>query len=80
VVTAGQDGLTLQLGPKPRRFRLSHYDGDTFSFATVGENAVGPTGVTFTVGDRDTASKVRVEYLDQNGLSTFTRAEPAARS
>lgn len=74
VVTAGQDGLTLRLGPKPMRFRLTHYDGDTFSFATRGENAVGLTGVTFTVGDRDTAEKVRVEYLDANGLGTFTRA------
>ncbi|MGW3622127.1 serine hydrolase [Streptomyces sp. NPDC000880] len=83
VVTAGQegqDGLTLQLGPKPMRFRLTHYDGDTFSFATTGENAVGLTGVTFTVGDRGPAAKVRVEYLDQDGLGTFTRAEPASRS
>lgn len=83
VVTAGpggRGGLTLQLGPKPMRFRLTHYDGDTFSFATTGENAVGLTGVTFTVGDRDTAAKARVEYLDQNGLGTFTRAEPDSRS
>jgi CubicO group peptidase (beta-lactamase class C family) len=74
VVTAGQDGLTLQLGPKQMRFRLTHYDGDTFSFASTGENAVGVTGVTFTPGDRDIADKVRVEYLDQNGLGTFTRS------
>ncbi|MCP3819830.1 serine hydrolase [Streptomyces sp. A3M-1-3] len=76
VVTAGENGrLTLQLGPKGMRFPLTHYDGDTFSFATKGENAVGLTGVTFTVGGRDTADKVRVEYLDKNGLGTFTRGD-----
>ncbi|MER5733330.1 serine hydrolase [Streptomyces sp. NPDC002138] len=65
---AGQ-GLTLSLGPKPLRFPLTHYDGDTFSFETTGENAVGRTGVTFADGT------VRVEYLDAGPghLGTFTR-------
>ncbi|MFB7174758.1 serine hydrolase [Streptomyces sp. NPDC056254] len=67
-VTAGDDGaLTLSLGPKPLRFPLAHYDGDTFSFETTGENAVGRTGVFFSDGT------LRVEYLDQNHLGTFTR-------
>ncbi|WP_455353987.1 serine hydrolase [Streptomyces sp. SYSU K217416] len=74
VVTADKDGLTLRLGPAPMSFRLTHYDGDTFSFATTGENAVGRTGVTFTPGERGArAEKVRIEYLDQDGLGTFTR-------
>ncbi|MFJ8075574.1 serine hydrolase [Streptomyces sp. NPDC096176] len=73
-VTAAADGrLILQLGPKPQRFPLTHYDGNTFSFTTVGENAVGPTGVTFTVHSAGKASKVRVESLDKTGLGTFTR-------
>ncbi len=68
-VSANPDGsgLTLSLGPKPLRFPLTHYDGDTFSFETAGENAVGRTGVTFTDGT------VRIEYLDENHLGTFTR-------
>ncbi|MFE9634895.1 serine hydrolase [Streptomyces sp. NPDC006463] len=67
-VTADDEGaLTLALGPKPLRFPLAHYDGDTFSFETAGENAVGRTGVTFADGT------VRVEYLDANHLGTFTR-------
>ncbi|MEU6299332.1 serine hydrolase [Streptomyces erythrochromogenes] len=67
-VTAGDDGaLTLALGPKPLRFPLTHYDGDTFSFVTTGENAVGRTGVTFADGT------LRVEYLDADHLGTFTR-------
>ncbi|KOU57930.1 serine hydrolase [Streptomyces virginiae] len=67
-VTADDDGaLTLALGPKPLRFPLAHYDGDTFSFETTGENAVGRTGVTFADGT------LRVEYLDADHLGTFTR-------
>ncbi|MFJ6632214.1 serine hydrolase [Streptomyces sp. NPDC091376] len=73
VVTTDEDGLVLELGPAPKRYRLSHYDGDTFSFATTGENAVGRTGVTFTFGEGKTADRLRVEYLDETGLGTFTR-------
>ncbi|MFE7585975.1 serine hydrolase [Streptomyces gardneri] len=62
-------GLVLRLGPEPQTYRLTHYDGDTFSFPTRGENAVGPTGVTFSPDGKT----VRVEYLDQEGLGTFTR-------
>ncbi|MFD9034417.1 serine hydrolase [Streptomyces sp. NPDC059567] len=69
-VTEGADGrLTLSLGPEPETYPLTHYDGDTFSFATRGENAVGRTGVTFSLDGKS----VRVEYLDTEGLGTFTR-------
>ncbi|MGW8949627.1 serine hydrolase [Streptomyces sp. NPDC055709] len=73
VVTTDKDGLVLELGPAPKRYRLGHYDGDAFSFATTGENAVGPTGVTFTFGEGKSADRLRVEYLDETGLGTFTR-------
>lgn len=67
-VTADDKGaLTLALGPKPLRFPLTHYDGDTFSFVTAGENAVGRTGATFADGT------LRIEYLDAEHLGTFTR-------
>ncbi|MEU7606527.1 serine hydrolase [Streptomyces sp. NPDC040724] len=67
-VTADDAGaLTLSLGPKPQRYPLTHYDGDTFSFETRGENAIGRTGVFFTDGT------FRVEYLDANHLGTFTQ-------
>lgn len=67
-VTADDKGaLTLALGPKPMRFPLTHYDGDTFSFETTGEMAAGRTGVTFADGT------VRVESLDENHLGTFTK-------
>ncbi|MFB9604939.1 serine hydrolase [Streptomyces roseofulvus] len=69
-VVAGDDGtLTLRLGPEPQSYRLAHYDGDVFSFETRGENAVGRTGVTFAAD----GESFTVEYLDGEGLGTFTR-------
>ncbi|MFE6711524.1 serine hydrolase [Streptomyces sp. NPDC057695] len=68
-VAEADGGLVLRLGPEPQTYRLTHYDGDTFSFPTRGENAVGPTAVTFSPDGRT----VRVEYLDETGLGTFTR-------
>ncbi|GGT69309.1 hypothetical protein GCM10010272_10400 [Streptomyces lateritius] len=75
-MTEGQGGgLTLRLGPKPQTYRLTHYDGDTFSFRTAGEDAGGLTGVTFSPDGKS----VRVEYLDTEGLGTFTRSGAASR-
>ncbi|MGW0366754.1 serine hydrolase [Streptomyces sp. NPDC002990] len=68
VTADDKNALTLSLGPKPLRFPLTHYDGDTFSFETTGENAVGRTGVTFADGT------VRVEYLDADRLGTFRKS------
>lgn len=73
VTADGRDGLVLRLGPDGMRFPLTPFDGDTFSFETTGENAVGRTGVTFTVGEGGTATRMTVERLDGNGLGTFTR-------
>ncbi|WP_405905267.1 serine hydrolase [Streptomyces sp. NBC_00828] len=75
-VTAAKNGeLTMRLGPKPMTFRLTHFDGDTFSFETVGENATGLSGVTFnTDSDGAKAGKVTIEAFDENGLGTFTRS------
>ncbi|MFM9370400.1 serine hydrolase [Streptomyces sp. Da 82-17] len=72
-VTAKGDDLVMQLGPKKQRFPLRHYDGDTFSYATTGENAVGRSGVTFDVTTEGRAAEVEVENLNMNGLGTFTR-------
>ncbi|MGW1117042.1 serine hydrolase [Streptomyces tanashiensis] len=71
-VVTGPDGtLTLRLGPKPQNYRMTHYAGDTFSFPTAGENAVGLTGVTFTPDGKS----FTVEYLNTEGLGTFTRTD-----
>ncbi|MDQ0585745.1 CubicO group peptidase (beta-lactamase class C family) [Streptomyces rishiriensis] len=74
-VSAQGNELTMQLGPKKQRFVLAHYDGDTFSYRTTGEMAVGLSGVTFTADSSGRAAKVRVEDLDTSGLGTFTRKD-----
>jgi hypothetical protein len=72
-VAEGQD-LTLVLGKELQlRYPLTHFDGDTFWFETSGENAVGPTGISFTVTD-GAATGFTVEYLDTLGLGSFTRS------
>lgn len=74
--------LTLELGPAGRttKFPLQHFDGDTFSFESIGENANGLAGAIFdpgadgaTPGADGTASSVRLDFYDQTGLGTFTR-------
>ncbi|MGW1029649.1 serine hydrolase [Streptomyces sp. NPDC002577] len=73
-VSTEDDALFMQLGPKNMKFRLRHYDGDTFSYETTGENASGLSGVEFTADPDGEITKVRVEALDANGLGTFTRS------
>jgi hypothetical protein len=72
-VSAQDGGLVMELGPKRMRFPLQHYDNDTFSYETEGEDAAGRSGVTFGRGASDTATKVTVESLDHTGLGTFNR-------
>lgn len=70
-----QGRLTLYLGPKRWAFPLQHYSGDTFSYQPTGENAYGPSGVTFvfTSGGSQPAAQVTIENLDVYGQGTFTR-------
>ncbi|MBL1105008.1 serine hydrolase [Streptomyces sp. 5-8] len=72
-VTSDAGGnLSMTLGPRKMSFPLKHYAGDTFSYRTRGENAVGLSGVTFHTGSGDSTS-VTVEHLDADGLGTFRR-------
>ncbi len=76
VVTDDGGALAMTMGPedKPTTFPLGHYDGDTFTFESIGENATGISGAIFTVGGDGTATSVRLEFYDDRGLGTFTRA------
>lgn len=72
-VTGDNSGnLTMTLGPQEMSFSLRHYTGDTFSYQTQGENAVGLSGVTFHPRSGK-AESVTIEHLDANGLGTFSR-------
>jgi CubicO group peptidase (beta-lactamase class C family) len=66
-------GLAIVEGPKKLTFPLKHYDRDTFTYDTIGENAVGRSGVTFTIGPDGQATKVIVENLNVHGEGTFKR-------
>jgi hypothetical protein len=61
--------LTLRLGPRPTSFRLSHWDGDEFTFMLNNENA--PPGTISKASFSD--GKVLLEYYDDGGLGTFVR-------
>ena len=64
------------MGPagKATTFRLTHYDGDTFSFDSIGENANGLAGAIFAAAPGGgQASSVRLDFYDETGLGTFTR-------
>ena len=68
-------GLAIVQGPKNKTFPMRHYDRDTFAYETEGENAVGRSGVTFTIGPDGKANQVVVENLNVRGEGTFKRAE-----
>jgi hypothetical protein len=66
-------GLAIVEGPKNRTFSMQHYDRDTFTYETEGENAVGRSGITFTIGPDGKAAQVVVENLNVRGEGTFKR-------
>jgi CubicO group peptidase (beta-lactamase class C family) len=67
-------GLAIVEGPKNKTFPMQHYDRDTFTYETEGENAVGRSGVTFTIGPDGKVAQVVVENLSVRGEGTFKRA------
>jgi hypothetical protein len=65
------NGLAIVEGPEKRTFPLAHFDRDTFTYETEGENAVGVTGVTFTIGSNRKAASVVVGNLNARGQGIF---------
>ncbi|WP_278253640.1 serine hydrolase [Arthrobacter cavernae] len=74
LVTEKDGKLAMTMGPDagPTTFPLTHFDGDTFSFETIGENANGLAGALFAAGGP--APSVRLDFYDRTGLGTFTRS------
>jgi hypothetical protein len=52
---------------------MNHYDRDTFTYETEDENAVGRSGITFTIGPDGKATQVLVENLNVRGEGAFKR-------
>jgi CubicO group peptidase (beta-lactamase class C family) len=71
-------GLAIVEGPNKMTFALKHYDRDTFTYETTGENAVGTTGVHFTIGADGKAKTMLVENLNVDKQGTFTRKQAPA--
>jgi hypothetical protein len=67
VVSAADGGLSMTIGPQatPINFTLTHFDGDTFSFKTVGENANGLAGAIFTIGEDGLEGRPRLLRPDR---------------
>lgn len=68
-ITEQDGGLVLALGPRDS-FPLTHWDGGTFTFSFVSENAP-PGTVSKATFDGD---KLTLEFFDEDGLGTFTRS------
>src|SRR5437870_6420407 len=74
-------GLVIVQGPKNKTLPMKHYDRDTITYETEGENAVGRSGITFTVGPDGKAAQVLVENLSVRGEGVFKReSEPRVAS
>lgn len=69
--------LAMRMGPpgRPTTFPLTHFDGDTFSFESIGENANGLAGALFAGPDGGSSPRVTLDFYDRTGLGTFTRAK-----
>jgi CubicO group peptidase (beta-lactamase class C family) len=72
-IAQGSDGLVMRIGPEPLAFALQPYDRDTFSWQPIGENAEGPSGLSFLIGPDDTAVAFRDEYLEKHGPGLLPR-------
>ncbi|MCF3936195.1 serine hydrolase [Acuticoccus sp. M5D2P5] len=69
--------LTLTVGEDEQHFALSPWSGDIFTFPVLNENM--PHGsISAVTFDRDGAAStaLTIEFLDENGLGRFDRAEP----
>jgi CubicO group peptidase (beta-lactamase class C family) len=67
-------GLAIVEGPRNKTFPMQHNDRDTFTYETQDENAVGRSGVTFTIAPDGKANQVVVENLNVRGEGSFKRA------
>jgi CubicO group peptidase (beta-lactamase class C family) len=66
-------GLATVQGPENKTFPMRHYNRDTFTYETEGENAVGRSGITFTIGPDGKAVQAVVENLNVRGEGVFKR-------
>jgi hypothetical protein len=66
-------GLAMTLGPQRLMFRIKHYNRDTFTYETPGENSVGTSGLTFSIDAAGQATAVTIYHLNAYGAGVFKR-------
>jgi CubicO group peptidase (beta-lactamase class C family) len=73
-ISNSASGLVLRIGPKTIELPLRHWSGNEFTVAPASENETpgSISRVTFAM-DGATAKSLTIEYLDADGLGTFTR-------
>jgi CubicO group peptidase (beta-lactamase class C family) len=76
VVLEESGKLAMRMGPSGSltTFPLTHFDGDTFSFESIGENGNGLAGALFAEANGGSSPSVTLDFYDRTGLGTFTRA------
>ncbi|OBK30503.1 serine hydrolase [Mycobacterium asiaticum] len=72
-VTDRDGQLQLSLGPKNQTVNLTHWDGDTFTFALSNENALPGSISKAVFYPGATGDALNLEYYDSDKLGTFTR-------
>ena len=66
----------MRMGPagSPTTFPLTHFDDDTFSFESIGENGNGLAGAIFAGANGGSSPSATLDFYNRTGLGTFTRA------
>ena len=71
-----EGGLAIVQGPEKMTFPMTHWNRDTFTYETEGENSLGTVGITFTMDPDGKARRVTVENLNIRGEGVFERGAP----
>ena len=74
-VTLKEGALGLKIGPDPQVHALQHWAGDSFVYRPFGENAMpgSLSKVDFARPETGPATALTIEFLDNDGLGTFSR-------
>jgi len=72
-ISQNQNTLWLTVGPKNRQFKLAHFNRDTFTLQTEGENSTGVTPVIFSIDSNGMAESVYIKAYDEGSYGLFKR-------
>ncbi|MFQ6538856.1 MULTISPECIES: serine hydrolase [Aphanothece] len=66
--------LQLSLGPRNRTAALTSLGNHRFAYTPFGENAAGPSAVSFSVDRKGHGTQLRIDNLNTHGLGTLQRS------